>query len=231
MERRFGHELIGAKRGREQPDFRGRVGFGAAGKLDAALSLEKNEQVEMFRRSHGGDSLAKFPAFRGEVAAGGEKSFRDRAVRNADRIAAAAALFAEAHHVERLADMQRARLAVRPHAVVIEDAVRDVRVLLDFAQHHAGTDRVRGSCRNENGVACAHGHARKAIFHGAVGDGAAKRLARHVRPQAHAQFGALARRHHVPHLRLPNAARGRLMLFRVLIVRDGPARKVFPAGR
>ncbi len=34
----------------------------------------------MFRRSHGGDALLKFPSFGGEVPAGGVKSFRDSAI-------------------------------------------------------------------------------------------------------------------------------------------------------
>ncbi len=114
--------------------------------------------------------------------------------------------------------MQRARLAVRPHAVVIEDPVGNVRVLLNFAQHHAGAYRVRGSGGNENGVACVHRHTRETILHCAISDRAAKRFARHLRQQTHAQRGVFAGRNHVPHLRLPDSARGRLMLLRVHIV-------------
>src|SRR6202043_4214949 len=102
----------------------------------------------MFRRSDGGDSFAKIPAFHGKVLASGEKSFRDGSVRNADRIAAPSALLAKAHYVQSLANMQGARLAVRSNAIVVEHAIRDVRVLLDFAKHNARAYGVRGTCGN-----------------------------------------------------------------------------------
>src|ERR1700686_947499 len=115
----------------------------------------------MLRRSDGGDSFAEFPALGREVPARRIKSFRAPARGDAPRIPKPAALFAELHHVQRLPDMQRARLAVGSHAVVIEDAIRNVRVLLNFAQHDAGTNRVRGPGWHENGVARMDRHAFK----------------------------------------------------------------------
>ena len=50
-------------------------------------------------------------------------------------------------HVDRLPQVQRTRLAVGLEAAVVEDAIRDVRVLLNFAQHHAGADGVHGARR------------------------------------------------------------------------------------
>src|SRR6266404_8007245 len=128
----------------------------------------------MFRRSDGGDSFAKIPSLCGKVLARGKKSFRDGAVRNADRIAAPPTLFAKAHHVQRLANMQGARLAIRSNAIVVEHAVRNVRVLLDFAKHDARAYGVRGSSGNEYSVASLHRDTFKAILDVAVSDSAAK---------------------------------------------------------
>ena len=47
-------------------------------------------------------------------------------------------------------------------------------MLLDFAQHHAGTNRVRGPGRHENGVARMDRHAPKTILRGAIDNGALK---------------------------------------------------------
>src|SRR6266850_8419092 len=103
-----------------------------------------------------------------------EKSFRDGSVRDADRVTPPSTLFAKPDHVQSMANMQGARLAVRANAVVVEDAVRDVRVLLDFAQHDSGANRMRGSRGNKNGVARSHGDTLEAILDGAIGDGSAK---------------------------------------------------------
>src|SRR6266576_4129154 len=86
-----------------------------------------------------------------------EKSFRDCSVRDADRVAPPSTLFAKPHYIQSLANMQGARLAVRANAVVVEDAIRDVRVLLDFTQHDSGANRMRGPRGNKNGVARPHG--------------------------------------------------------------------------
>src|SRR6267142_1756508 len=103
-----------------------------------------------------------------------EKSFRDGSVRDADRVTPPSTLFAKPHHVQCMAHMQGARLAVRANAVVVEDAIRDVRVLLDFTQHDAGANRMRGSGGNKNGVARPHGDTLEAILCSAIGDGSAK---------------------------------------------------------
>ena len=49
-----------------------------------------------------------------------------------------AALLAETHHLERFFDVQVARLALRVAAVVIVDAVGEIGVLLNFAEHQPG---------------------------------------------------------------------------------------------
>ena len=49
-------------------------------------------------------------------------------------------------------------IGLRP--VVIEDAVGDVGMLLDFAEKHAGTDGVRGSRGDEEGISGLHGKPR-----------------------------------------------------------------------
>ena len=103
-----------------------------------------------------------------------EKSFRDGSVRDADRVAPPSTLFAKPHHIQSLANVQGARLAVRANAVVVEDAIRDVRVLLDFTQHDSGANRMRGSRGHKNGVARTHGDTLEAILDGAIGDGAAE---------------------------------------------------------
>src|SRR5258708_31174246 len=103
----------------------------------------------MFRRSDRRDSLSKIPSFRGKILAPGKKRFRDGAVRNADRIAAPPTLFAKAHHVQRLTNMQWARLAIRSNAIVVEHPIGNVRAVLDLAKHDAGADGARGSSGNE----------------------------------------------------------------------------------
>ncbi len=95
-------------------------------------------------------------------------------MRNANRIAAPPTLFAKAHHVQRLTNMQWARLAIRSNAIVVEHAVGNVRVLLDLAKHDAGAYGVRGPGGNEYRVASLHGDTFKAILDVAVSDSAAK---------------------------------------------------------
>jgi hypothetical protein len=127
-------------------------------------------------------------------------------------------LFSEAHHLERLTYVKRSRLAVGADAVVIENAIGNVRVLLNLAQHNAGADGVRRTGRNEHGVARAHSDAFEAIFYGTVGESAAKRFGRHSWAEADEQLGPLTRRHHVPHLRLAHTPGGSFMLFGIRIV-------------
>src|SRR6266566_24385 len=128
----------------------------------------------MFWGCYGSDSLAEFPSLGSKMLARREKSFRDCSVRDADRVAPASALFAKPHHVQSLANMQGAGLAVRTDAIVIEDVIRDVRVLLDFTQHDSRVNRMRGSRGNKNGVARPHGDTLEAILDRAIGDGPAK---------------------------------------------------------
>src|SRR5882762_10674712 len=87
-----------------------------------------------------------------------EKSFRDCSMRDAHRVAPPSTLFAKPHHIQSLANMKGARLAVRANAVVVEDAIGDVRMLLDFTQHDSGENRMRGSRGNKNGVARSEEH-------------------------------------------------------------------------
>ena len=56
-------------------------------------------------------------------------------------------------------------------------------MLLHFAEHHAGTDRVRRAGRDEKGVAGVHGNSLQAIFHGAIGDGALESFRASRRPR------------------------------------------------
>jgi hypothetical protein len=98
--------------------------------------------------------------------------------------------------------MERARLPVRPDAVVVEHAVGDVRVFLDFTQDYAGTNGVSGSGGDKYGVTRADRYALKTILRAAIGNGALERPPRDARAQAHPQFRALPRRNHVPHLGL-----------------------------
>src|SRR5467141_2527483 len=128
----------------------------------------------MFWGCYGSDSLAEFPSLGGKMLARDEKSFRDCSVRDADRVTPASALFAKPHHVQSLAHMQGAWLAVRTNAVVVEDSICDVRVLLDFTQHDSGENRMRGSRGNKNGVARPHGDTLEAILYRAIGDGSAE---------------------------------------------------------
>ncbi len=114
--------------------------------------------------------------------------------------------------------MQRARLAVRPDAVVIEDAIGNVGMLLDFAQGDAGTNRVRRPGRHENGVTRMNRHACKTILRGTIDDGALKRLSCHVRIEPHAHRRSLARADNVPHLGFPDASGPGFVLLRICIV-------------
>ena len=62
--------------------------------------------------------------------------------------------------------------AVRVAAVVIEHAISEIRILLNFAEHHARADGVRGAGRNEDGVARAQRNVLQAIFSRTIFDGA-----------------------------------------------------------
>jgi len=58
----------------------------------------------------------------------------------------------EVHDVQRLFNMQFARVAAGVEAVVIVDAIGEVGVFLDFAEDHAGANGVASTGGNEDGV-------------------------------------------------------------------------------
>ncbi len=70
------------------------------------------------------------------------------------RLDFSSALFAKPNHIEGFFDVQLAGAALRIAPVVIIDTVGEVGVLLNFAEHQSGADRVRRASWNENGVAC-----------------------------------------------------------------------------
>ncbi len=98
------------------------------------VAFEKNQQIEVLGRGAGVDALARFPFLGGEIRAGGKICFRQGALLDAHRIDLPARLRAETHHLQGFLDMQQAQFAVRVRPVVIEHAVSQVGVLLDFAQ-------------------------------------------------------------------------------------------------
>ena len=89
--------------------------------------------------------------------------------------------------------MQVARLALRVAAIVIEDAIGDVRVLLDFAEDEAAADCVRGAGGNEDGITGAHRNVFEAVLGGAVGDRALEFFGGDARLEADEDFRAFAR--------------------------------------
>lgn len=123
------------------------------------------------------------------------------------------------YYLKRLTDVQWSGLAISSQAIVIEDAISKVRVLLDLTQDYAGAYSMSRACRNENSIACMHRHPFDAILNCAIRDGAAKRFARHIRTQSHAHLCAFTRGDDVPHFRLPNATGSCFMLLRVCVIR------------
>ena len=117
----------------------------------------------------------------------------------------AAALLAELDYLQCFFDVQVARLALRVAAIVIVDAIGDVRVLLDFAEDEAAADGVRGAGGNEDGIARAHRNVFEQILGGAVHDGALEFFSGDAGLQADEDFRAFARAKGVPHFRLAAA--------------------------
>ena len=69
------------------------------------------------------------------------------------RLDFSSALFAKTNHFEGFFDMQLAGAAFRVAPVVVVDAIGEIRILLNFAEHEPGADGVRRASWNENGVA------------------------------------------------------------------------------
>ena len=122
-------------------------------------------------------------------------------------------------------------LAVGVAAIVIVDAIGEIGVLLNFAEHQARR-RSCARCRRERKcVAGTHRNVLQAIFGGAVGDGAFETFAGDLRLQPDEHFRAGPRAHRVPHFGLAAAAGGLLVPRGIFVVRDEPARKACLRGK
>src|SRR5208282_6057923 len=137
-------------------------------------------------------------------------------------------LFAEVDDVEGLADVERALAAVRAFSLVVVDAVGDVGLFHDFAEHDAVADGVHGARGNVNRVAGSDGNARDEGFERAVVDGAAKFFRGDAGPQVDQELGAGAGGEDVPHLRFSAAAAVGFVLGGVGIVGVDLNRGLFP---
>src|SRR5580704_11850200 len=171
----------------------------------------------MLARTRGSDALGEFPFLGGEVTTGDVVSFGHSAAFNAYGINFAAALLAELNDLKRLFDMQIAQLAFAVTAIVIVDAIGDVRVLLDFAQDQARADRVRGSGGNKNRIASTHRNVFEAILGGAVHNGMLEFFGGDAGLEANHHLRTFARAHRVPHFGLSAAASGGFVARRVVI--------------
>src|SRR5580700_6686328 len=128
----------------------------------------------MFRRGGGGGTFGESPFFRGEKAAGDKKRFGDTAAHDPCRLDFSSVLFAETDHPQCFFDVQFARAALCIAAVVIEYAIGKVRVFLNFAEHEASANRMRGACRNKNSFSGAQRNVLQAILSRTILDGAFK---------------------------------------------------------
>ncbi len=165
--------------------------------------------------------LREFPAVHYEIAARRTECLSQTTARDwflAAGPAGWSATLVEPNDLERLADVQVPRFAVHASAVVIEHAIGNVRMLLNFAEHHARPDRVRRSRWHIYGVSRMHVYAAQTILSGPIRDGAFKRFSRHPRFEANAHGRAFARAHHVPHFRFADAACRGFVRSRILVV-------------
>ncbi len=166
----------------------------------------------------------KFPFLGGEIGASGEIGFPYAAADGAPatagrhRLDASAGLFSEADHFERLLDVQRARLALGVAAVVIINAVGEIGLLLNFAEHQARADGVHGAGGDEDGVARADRNSFETLHDPALRDGVDKILARDPGLESGEDFRAGPRADDVPHFRLAASAGDLLVLGRVGVI-------------
>src|SRR5258708_2061789 len=70
----------------------------------------------------------------------------------------------EIHHFKSFVDVKFARLPAGVDAAVIVDAIREVRILLDFTDDHVRTDGVWRAGRNKEGVIGVNGMPLEEIF-------------------------------------------------------------------
>src|SRR6185437_2473893 len=77
---------------------------------------------------------------------------------------------AELNDLKGLFDMQLARFTVVVDAVVIVYAIREVGILLYFADHHVWANRVGCPCRNEKRIARVRLVRLEEVFHGVMGE-------------------------------------------------------------
>ena len=101
-------------------------------------------------------------------------------------------------------------LAIQSFPVPVKDPVSGVRVLLDFKNHEARSERVDPPTRQEHHVALLHGQALHTFRHGPFADASLEFLAGDAPFQAHIQLRSGGRFRHIPqfHLRLAAQLRG-----------------------
>jgi hypothetical protein len=125
---------------------------------------------------------------------------------NRDAAHLCASLRTELQNVKSLGNVERAGRTIRLPTLVVEDTVRDIRILLHFAQQHARTDGVRASRRNKEGVSGLHRTPRQATLHIGIGKRLAKNFRRDTGFHAQQEFGAWPGGDCVPHLRFAHTS-------------------------
>src|SRR5690348_15150365 len=101
--------------------------------MNPPVALEGDQQFEAIRALACAERFREVPDFSNEIGASRQVSFFCRSLLNLNAGKPSASLGPKLKHVKRLADMQRAGRAIRLAPVVVEDAIGDVGMLLNFA--------------------------------------------------------------------------------------------------
>src|SRR5260370_31979713 len=86
------------------------------------------------------------------------------------RLCLSASARVEAHHIQRLCNVKLAWFSIGIDAAVVVQAISEVGIFLDFADDHAGSDRMWCPSRNEVGIARANFVRLKKVFQGVIGE-------------------------------------------------------------
>ncbi len=206
------------KRRGEKPAFACFVAGRTGRPAEIAASSEDDEQLKMGRIGCEFAPLGKIQPLSREIAASTKKLSVTLGGAEIYMRNLAAMGKAELDHVERLFDVKLARLAVGVVPVIVIDAIGNVGIFLNFADHHVGANGVRHSRGNEEGIARVNFVWLKDILQVMAGERLQEYLPAHSGFQTSQQPRSSLSRSNVPHLSFTAAARRFFVYGGVIII-------------
>jgi hypothetical protein len=210
--------LVSSKSRRQEPGLGGTVLGVTLPPSDAPAASQKDEQLKTLGRGGSQKWDVENPFFRCKVRAGDKESLFCSGVLKTQGLELCAGLRAETHDGESFLNMKFAHATLSVGPIVVEDAIGEIGVLLNFAEDKTRSNRMRRACGYEDRFAFGHWHMLEAVFRRAIRDRLLELLARNFWFETRKHFGARTSAKGVPHFRFAESASGPFMLASVLII-------------